>query len=64
MSLRRSLHALSLRFLVAAITAACIGAPDAAAQSPRYTVTDLGPFEPSSVNEMGQVAGVAIINGA
>lgn len=63
MSLRRSLHAPFLRLLVAAMAAACMGVHDAAAQSPRYTVTDLGPFEPSSVNEMGQVAGVAIING-
>src|SRR3954466_15211310 len=63
MSLRRSLHVLYFGLLAAAITAACVGASDAAAQTPRYTVTDLGPFTPAGVSEVGQVAGSAIIDG-
>jgi probable HAF family extracellular repeat protein len=49
--------------LAAALFAVCLSASDAAAQTPRYTVTDLGPFEPFTVNEVGQVAGSAIIEG-
>jgi probable HAF family extracellular repeat protein len=60
--MRRARHATPLLLLAAAVFAAAFGAPDAAAQTPRYTVTDLGPFEPSSVNEMGQVAGSAILD--
>jgi len=63
MSLRRAHNTIPTAFLVAAIFAACFGALDAAAQSPRYTVTDLGEFEPSGVNDVGQVAGRAIISG-
>ena len=67
MSLRRACHArhsLTLRLFVAAVCAASFGALDAFAQAPpRYTVTDLGPFTPRGVNEMGQVAGTAIIDG-
>ncbi|HEX6183659.1 MAG TPA: DUF3466 family protein [Pyrinomonadaceae bacterium] len=61
--MRRARHATPLLLLTAAVFAAAFGAPDAAAQGPRYTVTDLGPFAPASVNEMGQVAGSAIIDG-
>ncbi|MET0646542.1 MAG: DUF3466 family protein [Pyrinomonadaceae bacterium] len=64
MSLRRARHSFAFKLLTAAaVLAAAFGAPDAAAQSPRYTITDLGPFTPASVNEVGQVAGVAIIDG-
>src|SRR5215213_898161 len=64
MSLRRARHSLAFKLLAAAVLAASFGASDAVAQVPRYTVTDLGPFEPSSVNEVGQVAGVAIVDGS
>jgi probable HAF family extracellular repeat protein len=63
MSPRHARHTPLNALLVAAIFVACLGALDAAAQSPRYTVTDLGPFEPRGVNDVGQVAGRAIING-
>lgn len=62
MSLRHALRVLPLRLFVAAAFAACFGATYAAAQSPRYTVTDLGPFDPADVNEMGQVVGSATID--
>src|SRR5215212_380972 len=63
MYLRRARHSLKLRLLVAAVCAASFGALEAAAQAPpRYTVTDLGPFTPRGVNEMGQVSGTAIID--
>lgn len=60
--MRRARRTTPLLLLAAAVCAAAFGAPDAAAQAPRYTVTDLGPFAPASVNEMGQVAGSAIID--
>src|SRR5687768_8243344 len=43
--------------------AVCLCAFETSAQAPRYTVTDLGPFEPRGVNDVGQVAGRAIIDG-
>ncbi|HEX8337350.1 MAG TPA: DUF3466 family protein [Pyrinomonadaceae bacterium] len=56
-------HVHAFRLLLAAVFAVGLAAPGASAQAqPRYTVTDLGPFEPRSVNEMGQVAGYAIID--
>lgn len=63
MFLRRALQVLPVRLLAAAVFAACLGASDVAAQSPRYTVTDLGPFTPSGLNEVGQVVGDAVIDG-
>lgn len=60
MSLRR---APLTSLLIVTLFAACLAAPDAAAQSPRYTVTDLGPFEPRGLNDVGQVAGSATISG-
>ena len=61
--MRQARHATPLLLLAAVVCAAAFGAPDAAAQAPRYTVTDLGPFEPRAVNEMGQATGYAIIDG-
>ncbi|MCA1567939.1 MAG: hypothetical protein LC803_20295 [Acidobacteria bacterium] len=63
MSLCHARRELLTKLLVAVIFAACICVFDAPAQSPRYTVTDLGAFEPRGVNDVGQVAGRAIING-
>src|SRR5215218_6610830 len=61
---RHSRNSLTLGLLVAAVCAASFGALEAAAQAPpRYTVTDLGPFTPRGVNEMGQAVGYAIIDG-
>ena len=61
--MRRARHATPLLLLAAAVFAAAFCASDASAQTPpRYTVTDIGPFAPSSVNEMGQAAGSAIVN--
>lgn len=62
MSLRRT-HASLVSLLVALIFAAAPCAREASAQGVRYTVTDLGQFMPSAVNEAGQVAGSAIIGG-
>jgi hypothetical protein len=62
MSTRRARHVQAFKLLLAAVFAA--GLVDASAQAPpRYTVTDLGPFAPRGVNEMGQAAGSAIIDG-
>jgi probable HAF family extracellular repeat protein len=63
MSPRRAHHATLTKLLIAAVFAACLVVPDAAAQVPRYTVTDIGPFEPRGVNDVGQATGRAIING-
>lgn len=69
MSLRRAQHVPTIRLLFALVFAAsCLSlcaAPAASARqtTPRFTVTDLGPFTPRGVNEMGQVTGVAIIDG-
>ena len=64
MSTRPARHVKALKLLLAAVFAACLAAPGASAQAPpRYTVTDLGPFTPHGVNEVGQVAGRAIIDG-
>ncbi|HEY9404326.1 MAG TPA: DUF3466 family protein [Pyrinomonadaceae bacterium] len=49
--------------LLATAFAVCLCAFETSAQAPRYTVTDLGAFEPRRVNDVGQVAGRAIING-
>jgi probable HAF family extracellular repeat protein len=61
MSSRRASRSLTFK-LLAAVFVVAFGALEAAAQSPRYTVTDLGPFTPTAVNEVGQVAGSAIID--
>lgn len=64
MSLRRARHVHACKLLLSAVFAACFVTPDIFAQAaPRYIVTDLGPFTPRGVNEMGQVAGIAIIDG-
>lgn len=69
MSPRHARHATLTRLLIATVAsvcaacAVCFVAPDAAAQTARYTVTDLGPFEPRGVNDVGQVAGRAFIDG-
>lgn len=66
MHARRARHVHVVRLLLLVALAAACAAPDAAAQAqqqPRYTITDLGPFEPFSLNEMGQVVGSAIIDG-
>ncbi|MBV9927049.1 MAG: DUF3466 family protein [Acidobacteria bacterium] len=65
MFVRRACHATAVKLLLAAVCAVCLAAPGAFAQTPppRYTITDLGPFTPYGVNEMGQVAGYAVING-
>ena len=65
MSPRRARHATLTRTLIATVVvcAACLAAPDAAAQTARYTVTDIGAFEPRGVNDVGQVAGRAFIGG-
>src|SRR5215210_5723749 len=61
---RRACHVHAVRLLLAAFVAVCFAAPGAYAQTPpRYTVTDIGPFEPRAVNEMGQATGYAIIDG-
>ncbi|HEX8146655.1 MAG TPA: hypothetical protein VF591_05715 [Pyrinomonadaceae bacterium] len=63
MSMRRPRRVHAFNLLLAALFAAGCAAPRAFAQSPpRYTVTDLGPFTPRGVNEMGQAAGSAIID--
>lgn len=63
MSLHRARHAHAFRLLLAAAFAACLAPLDSFAQAPpRYTVTDLGPFTPAGVNEMGQVTGSAILD--
>ncbi|MCA1613894.1 MAG: hypothetical protein LC800_07045, partial [Acidobacteria bacterium] len=60
----RRLHPTLVPALLAALCAAAsLCAPAASAQTVRYTVTDLGPFGPRGVNDAGQVAGSAIING-
>lgn len=66
MSPRRARHATLTRLLIATVVAVChvwLVAPDAAAQAARYTVTDLGAFEPRGVNDVGQVAGRAFVGG-
>ena len=64
MSTRRARHVHAFKLLLAAVFAAGCAAPDAFAQvQPRFAVTDLGPFTPRGVNEMGQAAGSAIIEG-
>src|ERR1044072_327401 len=64
MFIRRARHVQAFMLLLAALLVNCLAAPAVHAQStPRYTVTDLGSFTPRGVNEMGQVAGTAIIDG-
>jgi probable HAF family extracellular repeat protein len=63
MHLRCAHHTRPAKLLALAILVICFGPLDAAAQAPRYTVTDLGPFEPAAVNDVGQVVGFAIIDG-
>ena len=63
MSPRRAHQASLTRLLIATVCALCVFAPDAAAQTVRYTVTDLGAFEPRGVNDVGQAAGRAFIDG-
>jgi probable HAF family extracellular repeat protein len=60
--MRHARHSAPLLLLAAAVCAAAVCASDASAQTPRYTVTDLGPFAPASVNEVGQVTGSAILD--
>ena len=63
MSPRRARHVTLTRLLTATAFSACLVAFDAAAQAARYTVTDIGAFEPRAVNDAGQAAGRAIIDG-
>jgi probable HAF family extracellular repeat protein len=49
--------------LLASLCAVFPCARDASAQTARYTVTDLGSFTPSAVNDVGQVAGSVITGG-
>ena len=63
MSLRCAHHTRPAKLLALAILATCFSPLNTAAQAPRYTVSDLGPFTPRGVNEVGQAAGFAIIGG-
>ena len=59
----RRARTLLTTILLSTAFAFCLCAFETSAQAPRYTVSDLGPFEPQRVNDVGQVAGRAIING-
>ena len=61
--MRRARHSKPFLLLAAAVCVAAVCASNTFAQTQSYTVTDLGPFAPASVNEMGQVTGSAILDG-